>query len=81
MTMPADLPRCDARDGRCHLCGDEAVPGRVLAIDERARTATVAFDSGSVGTTATVALDLVDARVGDTLLVHLGFAIERLGAA
>lgn len=75
--MSPDLPRCDARTGSCHLCGDEAVAGRVVAIDGRARTATVAFESG----TATVALDLVDARVGDTVLVHLGFAIERLGAA
>ncbi len=77
MTMPADIPRCDARSGSCHLCGDEATAGRVVAIDERARTATVAFDSGA----ATVALDLVDARVGDTLLVHLGFAIERVEVA
>ena len=66
--------RCDARTGSCHLCGDEAVAGRVLAVDAATRTATVAFESG----TATVALDLVDAAVGDALLVHLGFAIARL---
>ena len=65
---------CDSHDGSCHLCGDEAVAGRVTDIDPETRTATVAFESG----TATVALDLVDARVGDRLLVHLGFAIERL---
>lgn len=69
--------RCDARDGGCQLCGDEAVAGRVVAIDAGSRTATVAFGSG----TATVALDLVDADVGDHVLVHLGFAIQRLGAA
>lgn len=68
---------CDSHDGSCHLCGDEAVAGRVVAIDAGSRTATVAFASGM----ATVALDLVDAQVGDDLLVHLGFAIQRLGAA
>jgi len=65
---------CDAPDGHCHLCGDEAVPGRVLEIDAATRTALVALGSQQV----TVALDLVDARVGDELLVHLGFAIQRL---
>ncbi|MDQ6634423.1 MAG: HypC/HybG/HupF family hydrogenase formation chaperone [Gemmatimonadota bacterium] len=30
---------------------------------------------------ATVALDLVDASIGDDVLVHLGFAIERVGTA
>ena len=61
----------------CQLCGDVAVVGRVIAIDADARTAVVALECG----TATVALDLVDADVGDTLLVHLGFAITRLEAA
>lgn len=69
--------RCDSRDATCHLCGDEAVVGRVVQIDAATRTATVAFDTG----TATVALDLVDAAVGDSLLVHLGFAIGRLEVA
>ena len=70
------VTRCDERSGACHLCGDEAVAGRVIAVDAAARTATVAFDSG----TANVALDLVDASIGDDLLVHLGFAIARLEA-
>ena len=74
MMDPAVAPRCDPGDGSCHLCGDEAVAGRVIGIDADTRTATVAFESG----TATVAVDLVDARVGDRLLVHLGFAIQRL---
>ena len=67
--------QCDARSGECHLCGDEAVVGRVVDIDARDRTATVEFPDGP----ATVALDLVDAAVGDEVLVHLGFAIERVG--
>jgi hydrogenase maturation factor len=61
----------------CELCGDVAVAGTVLSIDASARTAVVALQCG----TATVALDLVDARVGDTLLVHLGFAITRVEVA
>lgn len=65
---------CDAGSGTCRLCGDEAVAGRVVSVDADARTASVAFEDG----TATVALDLVDAGVGDQLLVHLGFAIARL---
>ena len=68
---------CDAPEGHCHVCSDEAVIGRVLDIDESTRTARVAFE----GSEATVALDLVDAAVGDSLLVHLGFAIERVTAA
>lgn len=51
--------------------------GRVVGIDGAARTAVVMFDEHA----ATVALDLVDADVGDTVLVHLGFAIERVGGA
>jgi len=70
-------PRCAPDTEHCHLCADEGLPGTVLAIDHSARTAVVALDSG----TATVALDLVDAGVGDVLLVHMGFAIARLESA
>jgi hypothetical protein len=66
-----------APDSVCHLCGDEAVAGLVVSVDASSRTAGVLFASG----VATVALDLVDAVAGDTLLVHLGFAIARLEAA
>ncbi|MEP7344114.1 MAG: HypC/HybG/HupF family hydrogenase formation chaperone [Gemmatimonadaceae bacterium] len=65
---------CDPRDGTCHLCGDTAVSGHVVKIDNATRTAIVAVGETHV----VVALDLVDAEVGDELLVHLGFAIERL---
>ncbi len=71
------IPQCDASSGTCHLCGDAAVAGRVVAVDVLTRTATVAFASGE----AVVALDLVEAGVGDALLVHLGFAIVRLEEA
>jgi len=48
-----------------------------MAVDATARTATVELQCR----TETVAIDLVDANVGDTLLVHLGFAIARLEVA
>ena len=76
MSLPNEVRCCDAATGSCHLCGDEAVVGRVVDVDAENRTATVAFSDGP----ATVALDLVDACVGDDVLVHLGFAIERVMA-
>jgi hydrogenase maturation factor len=65
-------------DGSCALCGDVALPARVLAVDATANTASVTMAGG----TAMVALDLVaDVRPGDVLLVHQGFAIEHLERA
>ena len=75
MSDPA-APLCDFPDGHCHLCGDTAVVGRVTELDAVARTATVALPNGL----ATVAVDLVEVCVGDDVLVHLGFAIERVEA-
>ena len=61
-------------DGPCSICGDEANPAVIESIDGAAGTAQV---RDSIGTSRTVALDLLDgARVGDTIMVHLGFAIE-----
>lgn len=74
-TAPAT--QCDARDGECHLCGDVAVRGRVVEADAAKRTALVSMG----GELVTVAMDLVDAGVGDDVLVHMGFAIERLRRA
>lgn len=78
--MSAASDPVNRRDDACHLCGDVAVPGRVVAISADTRTATVALDCGTEST-VNVALDLVEAELGDTLLVHLGFAIARLDAA
>ena len=75
MSDPVLAPHCDAPgDSHCHLCGDTAVVGRVTDLQPTARTATVLLPSGA----ATVAVDLVDVTVGDDVLVHLGFAIERV---
>ena len=68
---------CEPQSDHCQLCGDDAQLGQVLAIQKTHRTATVRFEH----TEEIVALDLVDAAVGDTVLVHMGFAIERVGAA
>lgn len=53
-----------------------AVPGQVLNIqDDQLRTATVSFG----GVTKSVSLALVpEARVGDYVIVHVGFAISKL---
>jgi hydrogenase maturation factor len=75
MTSPNEhLPTCEAGTEGCQVCGDVAPVARVLEIDVTARTALVAFNEN----TATVAMDFVDAGVGDDVLVQLGFAIARL---
>jgi hydrogenase maturation factor len=62
--------------GDCCVCGDEALPMRVLAVGDDS-TATVVGADAQI----TVATDLVpDVTVGDTLLIHQGFAIARLEA-
>jgi len=61
----------DAPPGdRCETCGDVATPARVIALTggDHAR---VEHD----GATTDVSLELVDARVGDVVLVHAGVAI------
>ena len=74
-----EAPACEpGPDGTCALCGDEATPGRVLAVDAGTRTAEVAMPGGA----RHVALDLVDdVAVGDEVLVHQGFAISRVESA
>jgi hydrogenase expression/formation protein HypC len=57
---------------RCVTCADEAVPGRVLAVlaDGQARVETA-------DAVLQVDVSLVDATVGDTVLVHAGVAIGK----
>lgn len=68
---------CADSTGQCHLCGDVAAIGRVVALDQEARVATVLLSDGP----ALVAMDFVDASVGDNVLVQLGFALERMPAS
>ena len=74
MNPKAQLP-CDADAGHCHLCGDEALVARIVSVAPGSRSAIV-----SKGAMTTIALDLVDASVGDDVLVHAGFAIGRVGS-
>jgi len=67
------VPHCD--DGVCITCSDEAVPVRVVELlpDELARVDTgVSIEEVSVA--------LVDAEVGDTILVHAKEAIAVIGS-
>jgi hydrogenase maturation factor len=74
---PTDLA-CE-QHASCPTCADAAVAMRVVALAtaplQGARC--VAAD----GTQELVALDLVDASVGDEVLVHAGVAIARTTAA
>ena len=60
-------------DGVCITCGDQALPGRVVALleDGMARV-----DVDGVG--EEVSVELIDAAVGDIVLVHAKVAIGRL---
>jgi hydrogenase maturation factor len=62
-------------DGTCQLCGDVAVRALVLTVDAAANEASVEME----GRASIVAIDLVDqVCAGDVLLVHQGFAIQRV---
>jgi hydrogenase assembly chaperone HypC/HupF len=62
-------------DQTCITCSDEALPARVMQVDQETGLALVAIG----GHTAEVDIRLVDAVApGDSLLVHGGVAIARL---
>ena len=59
----------------CLTCSDEALPVTVLAVED----GDLAWvDTGS--TREQISIALVEAAVGDVVLVHAGEAIARLGA-
>ena len=60
--------------GGCISCADQAIVMRVLETAPALEPARCADASGSI---ALVMLDLVDAAVGDEVLVHGGVAIAR----
>ncbi len=72
-----DAPVCTpSPDGRCSICADEGLPGRVLEL-RPGNLALVEMPGGP----QEVALDLLDdVKTGERLLVHLGVAIARLEA-
>ncbi|MEA2466857.1 MAG: HupF/HypC family [Thermoleophilaceae bacterium] len=74
MTSGAPFPpmHCD-HDAHCITCGDEAVPLRVVKIDEQRELALCENDAGE-RTTVEIAL-VAPVTVDALLLVHAGTAI------
>ena len=52
-----------------------AIPGKIIEIDENKEHATIDYGDG---TKRKANVTLVDAKIGDYVLVHAGFAIEVL---
>jgi hydrogenase maturation factor len=63
-------------EGHCITCSDEGIEMRVVRVDA-ARAMALCEDAD--GTRSSVEIALVDARAGDTLLVHAGTALARVG--
>ena len=59
----------------CITCSDEGIEMRVVRIDE---TRAMALCEDAAGKRSSVEASLVEAREGDTLLVHAGVALVRL---
>jgi hydrogenase maturation factor len=62
----------------CITCSDEGVTMRVVAIDDDRALALCQHEDGK---RESVEIALVDAAVGDDLLVHAGVALQRLQEA
>ncbi len=64
--------------GHCITCSDEALPVRVISVDQQTGLALVEGD-GEVQQLEEVDVTLIaEVSVGDWLLVHGGVALERL---
>ena len=50
-----------------------AIPGKIIKIDSKKEYATIDYGSG---TKRKANVSLVDAKIGDYVLVHAGFAIQ-----
>ena len=70
--MTALPPRCDEAS-HCITCGDEAVPLRVVRVDEQ-RELALCENADGERTTVEIAL-VAPVHDGDTVLVHAGTAI------
>jgi hydrogenase maturation factor len=71
--MTGPVPPCDPAVG-CITCGDEAVPMRVLEVEDDG----LAVCAGPDGREQTVETALVErVRAGEELLVHAGTALAR----
>ena len=52
-----------------------AVPGKIIHIDDETQNATIDYGDN---VTRTVNVSLVDVKPGDYVLVHAGFAIQKI---
>ena len=52
-----------------------AIPGKIIKIEDKDDSATVDYGDG---TKRMINISLVDVKIGDYVLVHAGFAIEKL---
>ena len=52
-----------------------AIPGKITDIDKKKEYATIDYGDG---TKRKANISLVDVKIGDYVLVHAGFAIEKL---
>lgn len=66
---------CDA--DHCITCGDDGVPMRVVDVD--AGRLLALCEDEETGDRSSVEIALVDAAPGDTVLVHAGTALARVG--
>lgn len=51
-----------------------AIPGKVISIDKKTHHAAVSFN----GIEKNINIEVVDVRIGDYVVVHAGYAIEKL---
>lgn len=51
-----------------------AIPGKIKSIDIKTHHATVSFN----GIEKNVNIEVVDVKIGDYVIVHAGYAIEKL---
>ena len=70
--------KCDLdAEGHCITCSDEAIPARVLRIDQDTGVAFVTIEESTEEVDITLIDDVVE---GDMILVHGGVAIARAEA-
>ncbi len=77
--IPISSASCELdAEGHCITCSDEALPARVLRVDQETGLALVAVKN----TTEEIDITLVESVApGDVLLVHGGVAIGHMGEA
>jgi len=51
-----------------------AIPGKIKSIDKKTRHAKVSFN----GIEKDVNIEVVDVKIGDFIVVHAGYAIQKL---